>query len=103
MKNLRGFTDANNASPACSGAHRKPFSMGKKPSNTRGIITLKSRWKTCSNKRKRIKDDPRDSSANAFSKFFSLTFEKNMVKGIHYRGSKRMMQFRNFFFFYFYF
>lgn len=62
MKNRRGFTDANNASPACSGARRKPFSMGKKPSNTRGIITLKSRWKTCSNKRKRIKDDPRDSS-----------------------------------------
>jgi ferredoxin len=65
---------------------QEAIQYGKKPSNTRSIITLELRWKTCSNKRKRIKDDPRDSSANASSKFFSLTSEKNMVKRISYRG-----------------
>jgi hypothetical protein len=55
MKSRRGFTDANNAWPAFSGVRRKRFSMGEKPSDTLGIITLKSFWKTCANKRKLIK------------------------------------------------
>jgi len=42
MENRRGFTDANNVSPAFNGARRKRFSMEKKPPNSHGITTLKS-------------------------------------------------------------
>jgi len=41
-KSHPGFTDANNVSLAFGGVHKKRFSMGRKPSNTRGITSLKS-------------------------------------------------------------